>query len=100
MAPAPARKSTAKAAAPPRKSTAKAAAPTGVTVKPAAPVHLSLQGRHDIGREARRRVPRSNHGVWEPAAGRLDPVTLLEEQNATRVSWLVPCATPGCGCRR
>ena len=66
MAPAPARKSTAKAAAPPHKSTAKAAAPTGVNVK--------------------------------PAARRLDPVTLLEEQNATRLchGWC-PAPRPDAG---
>jgi uncharacterized protein (DUF2252 family) len=103
MTPTPARKRTAKAAAPTRKTTAKAAAPTRRrTTKaqpqvprraakvPTPPVHLTLQERSEIGREARRRVPRSSHGGWEPAASRRDPVTLLEEQNATRVPFLVP----------
>ncbi len=69
---------------------ATAAAPATAAAIPAFPVHLTLQERRDLGREARRGVPRSSHGAWEPAAGRRDPVTLLEEQNATRVPWLVP----------
>ena len=35
-------------------------------------------------------VPRSAHGEWAPAAGRFDPVELLEEQSASRVPELVP----------
>ena len=89
-APAPVRKRTAKAPAPAAKRTAKAQTPAPAAAIPAAPAPLSLQERRDIGREARRKVPRSSHGAWEPAAGRRDPVTLLEEQNANRVPWLVP----------
>jgi len=46
--------------------------------------------RAEIGHDARKRTPRSSHADWTPPAGRRDPVTLLEEQNATRVPWLVP----------
>ncbi|MEZ5170709.1 MAG: DUF2252 domain-containing protein [Acidimicrobiia bacterium] len=46
--------------------------------------------RAEVGRAARKDVPRSSHGDWSPAEGRRDPITLLEEQNATRVPWLVP----------
>ncbi len=57
-------------------------------------VHLvalkSLQERRDIGRDARRKVPRSAHAEWSPAKRRPDPVALLMEQDATRVPWLVP----------
>ena len=35
-------------------------------------------------------MPRSSHADWEPAAGRPDPVELLEEQAVTRVPELVP----------
>ena len=35
-------------------------------------------------------MPRSAHGLWEPASDRRDPVELLEEQAATRVPELVP----------
>jgi len=52
--------------------------------------HLTVDERVARGREARREVPRSSHGRWEPAADRPDPVALLEEQAATRVPQLVP----------
>jgi len=52
--------------------------------------HLTVDERAARGREARREVPRSSHGRWEPAADRPDPVALLEEQAATRVPQLVP----------
>ena len=42
------------------------------------------------GKEARKRVPRSSHAVWEAAPDRPDPVDLLEEQAADRVQELVP----------
>ena len=46
--------------------------------------------RAALGKEARRRAPRSSHGEWAPRAGRPDPVGLLEEQAADRVAELVP----------
>src|SRR5947209_5194487 len=42
------------------------------------------------GNAARRDVPRSSHGVFEPARDRADPVELLERQAQTRVPELVP----------
>jgi uncharacterized protein (DUF2252 family) len=42
------------------------------------------------GKAARRAAPRSSHAVFEPAAGRPDPVDLLEHQAGTRVPELVP----------
>src|SRR6202161_1072350 len=42
------------------------------------------------GKEARKEVPRTSHGVWEPPANRPDPIGLLEEQETTRVPELVP----------
>lgn len=42
------------------------------------------------GRELRRSTPRSAHADWAPAPGRPDPVALIEEQNESRVPWLVP----------
>ena len=59
-------------------------------------MHLSLQERHEIGRQARRLVSIQPRRLGAPA-GRHDAVTLLEEQNATGVPWLVPVPTPGCG---
>ena len=46
--------------------------------------------RADLGRAARKQTPRSSHADWAPTADRRDPVTLLAEQNATRLPWLVP----------
>jgi uncharacterized protein (DUF2252 family) len=52
--------------------------------------HPSVEERRARGEEARRRTPVSSHAGWAPAAGRPDPVGLLEEQNRTREPDLVP----------
>ncbi|MBT2389204.1 DUF2252 domain-containing protein [Streptomyces sp. ISL-1] len=52
--------------------------------------HLSPQERADRGRVARKQVPRSRHAGFSPAAGRRDPVDVIEEQSAARVPELVP----------
>jgi hypothetical protein len=51
---------------------------------------MSAAERAAAGKEARRRVPRSAHGDWEPAADRPDPVGVLEGQAAQRVAELIP----------
>ncbi len=50
----------------------------------------TVTGRRDAGKALRKKVPRSSHAEWSPAADRLDPVSLLEEQNRTRLEYLVP----------
>ena len=52
--------------------------------------HPSVDERRARGKEASNRLPASGHAGWEPAAGRPDPVALLEEQNAPREPDLVP----------
>ncbi|HJY74260.1 MAG TPA: DUF2252 family protein, partial [Streptosporangiaceae bacterium] len=52
--------------------------------------HLSVDERVARGRAARGQAPRSSHGPWQPAPDRPDPISLLEEQAATRVPELVP----------
>lgn len=42
------------------------------------------------GRELRKRVPRSSHAAWSPAADRPDPIGLLEEQDRSRLAQFVP----------
>jgi uncharacterized protein (DUF2252 family) len=42
------------------------------------------------GRAARKAAPRASHAGFEPAAGRSDPVDVLERQAKTRVAELVP----------
>ncbi len=52
--------------------------------------HPSVEERRAQGKEARTRVPPSDHADWAPAADRPDPVSLLEAQNETREPDLVP----------
>src|SRR5262245_28464756 len=51
--------------------------------------HPSVDERVAAGKSARERAPLSSHSGWTPAAGRPDPVALLEEQNRTREPDLV-----------
>jgi uncharacterized protein (DUF2252 family) len=51
---------------------------------------LTPAERAALGKEARKRAPRSSHGAWTPRPARPDPVGLLEEQGADRVADLVP----------
>ena len=50
----------------------------------------SPQQRAAAGKAARAQTPRSSHGEWAPAAGRPDPVALLEAQAGSRVGRLLP----------
>ena len=52
--------------------------------------HLTVEQRIARGRAARKEVPRSSHGRWEPRPDRPDPIALLEEQGASRVPAIVP----------
>jgi len=52
--------------------------------------HPTLEERREVGKAARKRMPRSNLEGWGPASDRQDPVALLEEQDATREPDLVP----------
>ena len=51
---------------------------------------LSPAERAARGKEARARVPRDSHGVFDPPSDRPDPIGLLGEQARTRVPELVP----------
>jgi uncharacterized protein (DUF2252 family) len=53
-------------------------------------VHLSVDERVARGKTARTAAPRRSHGTWAPAAGRPDPVELIESQSVDRVPELVP----------
>ncbi|WP_435611699.1 DUF2252 domain-containing protein [Streptomyces sp. bgisy159] len=46
--------------------------------------------RADLGRRARKRVPRSGHAAWLPPVDRHDPVALLERQGQDRLPELLP----------
>jgi uncharacterized protein (DUF2252 family) len=51
---------------------------------------LTLEERVARGKAARQGAPRSGHARWTPPGGRPDPVTLLQQQAASRVPELVP----------
>ena len=53
-------------------------------------VYPSIDERKARGKQARERAPLLSHQGWVPAAGRLDPVVSLAEQDATREPDLVP----------
>ncbi len=61
-----------------------AAPPTSEPTSPA------LTARAEAGRGVRARVPRSSLGAWEAPPTRRDPVTILAEQEVSRVPELVP----------
>src|ERR1700680_94740 len=50
----------------------------------------TLAERRAAGRALRTKAPRSSHAIWTPAADRPDPLSLLQEQNRTRLAHLVP----------
>ena len=50
----------------------------------------SVEERKALGKRTRSIAEPSSHSGWEPAPDRPDPVSLLEEQNATREPDLVP----------
>ena len=70
--------------------------PTNRGAMPSAPTKSPLvdtaspEERAAAGKAARKKVPRSSHGEWKPAARRRDPVKVLEDQAKNRVPELVP----------
>src|SRR5260221_4414491 len=50
----------------------------------------TLAARIAAGKEIRNQVPRSIHAEWTPATDRPDPLSLLQEQNRSRLAHLVP----------
>jgi len=51
---------------------------------------LTPSERAALGKDARKRAPRSSHGAWAPRPDRPHPVGLLAEQAADRVADLAP----------
>src|SRR5437016_8548831 len=50
----------------------------------------TLVERRAAGRALRNKAPRSSHAAWAPAINRPVPLSLLEEQNRSRLAHLVP----------
>jgi uncharacterized protein (DUF2252 family) len=61
-----------------------------MTDKPTNETNPTVVERKQLGREARKRVPRSSHADWEPNPYRRGSVDVLSTQNTDRVPWLVP----------
>lgn len=59
------------------------------TAMRAAP-HATPENRAALGKEARRRSPRSGHAVYTPSTDRPDPLSILQAQSEARVPELVP----------
>ncbi|MFN8028563.1 MAG: DUF2252 domain-containing protein [Acidimicrobiia bacterium] len=57
---------------------------------PKAPKRLTPSERAELGKAARKAVPRTSHAEWDPGADRPDPVALLQSQEEARVAELVP----------
>lgn len=62
---------------------------TSTTAMRAVP-HSTPEERAALGKEARRRTPRSQHAGYRPSPDRPDPLAILEAQSAARVPELVP----------
>jgi uncharacterized protein (DUF2252 family) len=46
--------------------------------------------RRKYGKTLREQVPHNSHSAWEPGPDRPDPISLLQEQDASRLQHLVP----------
>ena len=46
--------------------------------------------RREYGKTLRKQVPHNSHGSWVPDPARPDPISLLQEQDASRLQDLVP----------
>src|SRR3989442_335740 len=57
---------------------------------PTEPGRRTPADRRAMGRSLREKVPRSSHAKWSPAADRPDPISLLEEQDRSRLAQFVP----------
>ena len=52
--------------------------------------YVAPDERRARGKALRQRAPRQDHGSWEPAEGRRDPVDLLCQSNEGRLPHLIP----------
>ncbi|MEU0523699.1 DUF2252 domain-containing protein [Streptomyces niveus] len=62
---------------------------SGTAVRRRAP-YLSPRERAELGKAARKSVPRKSHAGFEPGRDRPDPVDVVDAQSQTRVAELVP----------
>jgi uncharacterized protein (DUF2252 family) len=88
------RRDSSSAAKPPQPPEARLPRPAAGVMAPLPPIRQhykpTVAERAAQGKVARKRVPRSSHAAWQPAADRPDPIALLEEQATERSPDLVP----------
>ena len=63
---------------------------TTIEIATLVPYAATRAERYDEGRALRAKASRASHGEWAAASDRPDPISLLEQQNLTRVPELVP----------
>jgi uncharacterized protein (DUF2252 family) len=63
---------------------------SGPAAGASAAAYFPSADRAAVGKSLRAQTPRSSHAAWQPRSDRSDPIALLEEQAAERVSELVP----------
>ena len=73
-----------------KKSSKNAEAQPATKTSPAFGSHPSRSERYAMGKSLREKCPRSSHAVWQPAADRPDPVSLVLQADEGRLSELLP----------
>src|SRR5258708_6418399 len=63
---------------------------TPIAQSSAQPGTFTRAERYAAGKSLRIQVPRSRHAEWSPEPQRADPISMLEEDNRTRLPTLVP----------
>jgi uncharacterized protein (DUF2252 family) len=63
---------------------------TPIAQSSAQPGTFTRAERYAAGKSLRTQVPRSRHAEWSPEPQRADPISMLEEDNRTRLPTLVP----------
>jgi len=52
--------------------------------------HVPREDRYEIGKQLRKKCPRTSHATWKAPSNRHDPVALIIESNKERIQKLVP----------
>jgi len=72
------------------RSAPKKGSPSKMETSPAFQPHPTRTERYAMGKALREKCPRSSHAVWQPAADRPDPVSLVLKADEGRVPELLP----------
>ena len=64
--------------------------PPATASSPAFQSHPSRKERYALGKSLREKCPRASHAVWQPAANRAEPVSLVLKTDEGRIPELLP----------